>query len=69
MVGYRLHKCGNMITFVKEYENGKIHYTVLSDGRNMGGGIVRTESDLLYQASKYEKKGLEVKIIQKGATK
>jgi hypothetical protein len=54
------------ITFVKEYENGKIHYTVLSDGRNIGGGIVRTQSDLDYQMQKYSKKGLEVKKIKKG---
>ena len=53
------------ITFVKEYENGKIHYTVLSDGRNIGGGIVRTQSDLDYQMQKYAKKGLEVKKIEK----
>ena len=57
------------ITFVYELENGKIHYTVLADGRNIGGGLVRTESDLLYQVSKYEKKGLTVKIITKGASK
>jgi hypothetical protein len=57
-----------IIVFIKEYENGKIHYTVLSDGRNIGGGIVRTESDFMYQASKYEKKGL-VKIITKEKAK
>jgi len=55
------------ITIVKEYENGKIHYTVLADGRNIGGGLVRTESDFMHQVSKYEKKGLTVKIITKGA--
>jgi len=55
-----------MITFVIENEKGKIHYTVLSDGRNIGGGIVRTQSDLDYQMQKYAKKGLEVKKIKKG---
>ena len=58
-----------MITFLCENEKGKIHYTVLSDGRNIGGGIVRTMSDLEWQMQKYSKKGLEVKKIKKGATK
>jgi len=57
-----------LITFVKEYENAKIHYTVLADGRNIGGGIVRTMSDLDWQMQKYSKKGLEVKKIKKGET-
>jgi len=54
------------ITFVWEMERGKIHYTVLSDGRNIGGGLVRTQSDLDYQISKYRAKGLNVKKIEKG---
>ena len=54
------------ITFIYEIENAKIHYTVLCDGRNIGGGIVRTMSDLDWQMQKYSKKGLEVKKIKKG---
>ena len=54
------------ITFVYELENGKIHYTVLADGRNIGGGLVRTQSDLDYQMQKYRNKGLDVKKIEKG---
>ena len=42
-------------------------YTVLSDGRNIGGGLVRTQSDLDYQMQKYRGKGLEVKKNRKGA--
>jgi hypothetical protein len=54
-----------VIIFTVEKENGKIHYTVLADGRNIGGGIVRTESDLQWQIKKYEAKGLKVEVITK----
>ena len=55
----------HQITFVWEMERNKIHYTVTADGRNIGGGIVRTMSDLEWQMQKYAKKGLEVKKNKK----